>query len=283
MSKQTKRQAAQRRAAQKRARRNHDRAASPKHELSPAAERKPWQWRELPADKRALLERFDGLSSLRSGLSRVAAMRGEWAGLPMPLDGGRLVIDQSYPYAKKLMEAEATVEIDDGYAGAIIRNRFWSWRWRSEIVIFENSGKLDWGKYPGANHFGLDVKTLGCSDAWGLEQEQKALQLLGTLISHRALKQYILTGMFLETSKRSGVSYMFRRLKPTVAISSRTGELRILCALCLHPIAYYSGSWAGAMCPTDDVVAHLMLMRGDEPMYWRRAQQHAPYRSEAGL
>ena len=57
----------------------------------------------------------------------------------------------------------------------------------------------------------------------------------------------------------------------------------MLCAPCLHPIAYYDGSWAGAMCPTDDVIAHLALMRGDEHMFWRRANQHAPWRREAGV
>ena len=77
----------------------------------------------------------------------------------------------------------------------------------------------------------------------------------------------------------------FRRLKPTVAISLKGTDKspRILCALCLHPIAYYEDSWAGAMCPTDDVIAHLALMRGDEAMYWRRANQHPPWRPEAGL
>lgn len=68
-----------------------------------------------------------------------------------------------------------------------------------------------------------------------------------------------------------------------MAISTRTSEARILCALCLHPIAYYSKSWAGAMTPTDDVCAHLMMMRSDEHLFWRRANQHAPWRPEAGL
>jgi hypothetical protein len=93
-----------------------------------------------------------------------------------------------------------------------------------------------------------------------------------------------LTGMFLETSKRSAVTYLFRRLRPTVAIGrNKDGGGNIMAALCLHPIAYYAGSWAGAMCPTDDVLAHYCLMRGDEKMFWRRANQHAAFRPEAGL
>ena len=86
-------------------------------------------------------------------------------------------------------------------------------------------------------------------------------------------------------------------MKPTVALGHSGGwrgylakergrpydDTNILCAMCLHPIGYYAGSWAGAMCPTDDVLAHLMLMRGDEKMFWRRANQHAAYLPEAGL
>jgi hypothetical protein len=129
------------------------------------------------------------------------------------------------------------------------------------------------------------LSTLGASDAWGLEQEHNAVQTLGTLIRHRQLKQYLLTGMFLEKSKRSHVSYLFRRLRPTIAISTRNGtaNAKALCALCLHPIAYYDGSWAGAMTPTDDVIAALMLMRGDEHMLWKRANQHPISRKDAGV
>ena len=135
----------------------------------------------------------------------------------------------------------------------------------------------------------MDLQTMGASDAWGLEQETKALELLSSMTSERQMKQYLLTGMFLETSKRSGVMYVFRRLKPTVALAAHPGlpeergGMSILCTLCMHPIAYYAGSWAGAMCPTDDVIAHLTMMRGDEKMFWRRANQHPPHRPEAGL
>jgi hypothetical protein len=123
---------------------------------------------------------------------------------------------------------------------------------------------------------------------WGIEQEGRAVQLLGQMLRHRAFKQYLLTGMFIETSRRSGVTYIFRKLRPTVALApTRPGReqqsIRILACLCMHPIAYYEGSWAGAMCPTDDVIAHLALMRGDEHMFWKRCNQHPPHTPEAGL
>ncbi|MEG3807019.1 hypothetical protein DBT53_004475, partial [Aerococcus mictus] len=49
----------------------------------------------LVAEERAfaLFERFDGFAGLRNGLRRVAEMEESWAGIPMPLDGHRLVIE----------------------------------------------------------------------------------------------------------------------------------------------------------------------------------------------
>lgn len=230
-----------------------------------------------------LLEEFDGMAGLRNGLRKVAELRGDFAGIPMPLSGRRLVVEPNYPKAKELAAIGAPDEEDESDAGRRIRNTFWSIKKRGDIVIFEEDGRVDWGLHPGVHHFGMDLATLDCADAWGIEQEHNAVQTLGTLIRHRQFKQYLLTGMFMETSKRSGVAYVFRRLKPTVAIRVGEAGSRILCTLCLHPIAYYAGSWAGAMTPTDDVVAHLMLMRGDEKMFWRRSNQHAPWRPEAGL
>jgi hypothetical protein len=230
------------------------------------------------------LERFDGFAPLRNGLRRVAALSEQWAGIPMPMDGQQLIIEPKFSKAAELSAIGKKDEeplLDD----VKMRNAWWSDRLRAEILIWEEDGKIVWGKIGRPHHIDLDLQTLGCMDAWGVEQESNAVQLLASLLRHRQLKQYLLTGMFLETSQRSGVTYLFRRLKPTVAIDARNqaGAARILCALCMHPIGYYSGSWAGAMCPTDDIIAMLVLMRGDEHMFWKRANQHAPNRPEAGL
>lgn len=203
----------------------------------------------------------------------------------MPLSGERLIVEPSYPYAAALSEIGQGSDEKEN-EGWRIRNSWYSLHHRCEILIMEDpDGKVVPGKLPAFHHIKHDLRTLGCADAWGLEQEHNALQLLGTLVSHRQMRQYVLTGSFLESSKRSGVTYIFRRLKPTVAVGTGADEagMRILACLCLHPIAYYAGSWAGAMVPTDDVVAHLMLMRGDEHMFWKRSSQHPPTRPEAGL
>lgn len=230
------------------------------------------------------LERFDGHAGLRNMLRKIAKHRDEWAGIPMPLEGERLVIEPSYPFAELGRMGAQNEEDPDLKAGWRVRNRFWSAHRSSWIIVMESpEGKITYGLDAGVHHLDHDLHTLGCSDAWGVEQESAALALLATLVRHRPFKQYLLTGGFLEKSERSGVTYFFRRLKPTVAISCRTGRTRILTTLCLHPIGYYAGTWAGSLCPTDDVIAHLMLMRGDEAMFWRRANHHAPWLPEAGL
>lgn len=237
-----------------------------------------------------LLREFDNFSGLRAGLARVAERDDQWAGIPMPLDDARLIIHPKFPKATELMTmgraARDEDEIETGHKhnGRKVRNVFYSDRRRMKIVIIEEpDGKITWGWLPAAHHFTFDMLTLGCSVAWGIEQEHNALSLLASLIRHHAFKQYLLTGMFMETSKRSKLTYVFRKLRPTVVLDLRGEESRILCALCMHPIAYYQGSWAGAMTPTDDVIAALMLMRGDEHMLWRRSNQHHPARPEAGL
>ena len=244
--------------------------------------------RDPPADKIELLYACDGFAGLRAGLRRVADKMDAWAGIPMPLDALPLTIEPNFPDAEILAtigKREQKAEpADPELEGATIVNEFWSWRRRSTIVIFRlANGRIDWGIRPGVNHLAQDLEALDASVAWGIEQEGAAVRLLGTMLRHHAFKKYLLTGIFAENSERSGITYIFRRLKPTVALSTRLNQTKILCALCLHPIAYYGRSWAGAMCPTDDVIAHLVLMRGDEAMFWRRANQHPAYRPEAGL
>lgn len=235
-------------------------------------------------------------------LTLLAEKANSWAGIPMPLEDENLVIDSKYPHAEIFMALEEVLlqrkETEKPKEGYPIKNSFWSFRYKSDIHLFDlPDGKIGYEISPGANHLRFDLRTLSCSEAWGLEQESKALELLGSLLSAHKFKQYLLTGTFLETSPRSGLTYMFRKLKPTVVLhEQRVGSFRwgpktfndnsemlILCALCMHPIAYYAESWAGAMCPTDDVIAHLMMLRGDEAMFWRRANQHPAYRPQAGI
>lgn len=231
------------------------------------------------------LREADHHGRLRDVIGVLAKQQGHWAGVPMPLDGERLVIHPGYPFAEVLgrhigVEPKGEIETD----GARQRACFYSSHMRSDVVIVEYpDGRITYGLAPAMHSLDKQLTTLGAADAWGLEQEEKAMQLLATLATPRQYRQYVLTGTFLERSPRSGLTYLFRRLRPTVALDTSSGTARIRCCLCMHPIAYYAGSWGGAMCPTDDVIAHLMMMRGDEPMFWRRSTQHPAYRPEAGL
>ena len=243
------------------------------------------QWQEPPEGSLELVEQFDPYAAVRNELRRLAHKRAEWAGYPLPLDGHHLIVEPTYPKAAEIMginRPEPTAE-DEADAKRHIRNRFWSWKYRCDVVVWEEDGAIQWGPLDPFNQTYRLLQTVGVSSAWGIEQEGTAVRTLGGMLRHASFKSYLLTGMFLEKSKRSGVTYLFRKLRPTLALSTRGERPRVLAALCLHPIAYYADTWSGAMCPTDDVIAHLALMRGDEHMFWKRANQHAPHRKEAGL
>lgn len=232
------------------------------------------------------LERFDNFATVRNRVRTLAERAEEWAGIPIPVDGNPLIIEPSYPFAKALSGGKLPMAEDPPDAKMLpVRAQFWSSAKRIEIAILQRpDGKCVGTWIPGSGTTADKLlMTLSASVAWGIEQEQKALATLGGMLRHHMFKAYLLTGMFLETSQRSGVTYVFRRLRPTLALRTSGDRIRILTAMCMHPIGYYASSWAGAMCPTDDVIAHLSLMRGDEPMFWRRCNQHPAYHPLAGV
>lgn len=229
------------------------------------------------------LEAADAFAALRNGIRRIADERRDWAGIPMPLDGLDLVIEPRFPKAKELMDINRAIAREQA-SDVSCRNIFWSNRLRRNVYVVQRSdGKVEARIDITNNQCDLMIGTLQASAAWGVEQEAKAVDLLAGMIRHHMFKAYLLTGMFLETSPRSGLHYLFRRLRPTVVLSAKGESLRILTCLCMHPIGYYAHTWAGAMTPTDEIIAHLAMMRGDEHLFWKRANQHHPSHAEAGL
>lgn len=221
----------------------------------------------------------DDLYVIREALRAAAKEKELPYGIPMPLGDSTLVVEPSYPFAEWLNAPEAAPS-----ERIKLINEWYSHGKRCRIAIWDIDGKRVASARPAFHHVDFAMQTMACSDAWGIEQESKALQLLGTMIRHVHFKRYLLSGMFLDQSPRSGVYYLFRKLRPTLALAADPhGNMRVLAALCMHPIAYYQGSWAGAMCPTDDVIAHLTLMRGDEHMFWKRCNQHPAHTPEAGI
>src|SRR5258706_15882523 len=91
------------------------------------------------------------------------------------------------------------------------RNPFGPIPRRSEIHVFEISGRAEHGLQPAAHSLTQQLNTLGASVAWGIEQESNALHPLARLLPHHAFKKYLLTGAFLEASNVSRARDVFRR------------------------------------------------------------------------
>lgn len=234
---------------------------------------------------------------------------GEWCGMPQPIPGLRLHLEDRHPLAPRIGELQTIVDdiphadpylrvcSDADVEPMVVVNE-----WRNDakggiVVIYRTaSGRTGWYLDPdGPKRNRMRMGPLETFDAWNLDAEFAAMTTLGTLLTGRMFRAYILTGGFLETSKRSKLTYWFRRLRPTVVMTDHPrdynyfrdvpheGEVSILCTLCLHPIGYYTNSYCGAMVPTDDVIAHLLMMRSDEHKFWQRANQHHASEPEAGL
>lgn len=251
------------------------------------------------------------MASLWKMANLAAVASGHWGGVPRPVAGLKMLLAPGTPpgvrrAVERLTKFRAArsqplasqdevegdesetqgivaVAVDDDEEGGewLIRNQ-WESRTRQQIVfIVENpkTGKsrvsyLDRGvEY----RFHIQVSTTVAASAWRPEAERLARRKLRSMLSPGHYRQYILTGGFFEQGK-SGVVYWLRSLKPTVAM--REG---VLATLCLHSDGYYHESFGGVCTPTDDVIAHLLWIRGDEAKYWGKAQHHPPWHPESGL
>jgi hypothetical protein len=231
-------------------------------------------------------------SQLRAKLQSAAQEDGEWSGYPMLVHGIPLVMEPRYPKQVNgacLGEPMPGFESEDGEdtSGVRLINSWYSIAKHATVYVFEepeSPGQSRVALLPewGGKRFNLAIYTLGASKAWELDAELRALETLAGHIGESRYKDYVLTGSFLETSPRSKVQYLFRKGRPTIALTHQ-GGMRILAVLCLHPIGFYRGTFAGAMVPTDDVIAHVLMMRGDEHLFWRKCNHHALWSAEAGV
>lgn len=228
---------------------------------------------------------------LRSGIDRVAQANGEWAGIPVPVECARLVVAKGHPYYDRLngVQLDAELRKPDDNDGAVMVNSWRDDKNQCDVVIWrEADGKLCHARLP-AGPIQRIKPMFDCmyiASSIDIEAERRAMKTLQGLIAPHLYESYEITGRFLETSKRSGVVYIFRRLATTLAIRpgwAGTDDAHFLAALCLHPIAYYEALPMGAMVPTDDVIAHLVMMRADEKMFWRKSNQHDAHSPGAQL
>lgn len=226
-------------------------------------------------------------AQLREAMRRFAAQEENWAGCPLPMEGLKLVIEPRYAHQglngagfDREDEPEYHESLDRRYGGSVLANGVVFDRFKNQylgVAIENDMTKVVW-RLPHDPHQKSLVQVLDtclAMNAWDLDAEIKAQAKLCELITPHQMKCYLMTGVFVESSKRSKVLYVFRRCRPTLAVRhTEDYQLKILAGLCLHPIGYYSGTYAGCLVPTDDVIAHLMMMRGNEHKFWAQANHH---------
>lgn len=110
------------------------------------------------------------------------------------------------------------------------------------------------------------------------KSERVAREKLETLLSPEQREWYEVDGSFFEKSEKSGIHYLLRKSRPTLALKMEAkqqgdNKVRPLCALCFHPFAYHAGTWASVFPPSDEVMTTLLFIRGDEAAFWKRANQ----------
>lgn len=242
-------------------------------------------------------------SEIAERVQTLAMERGHYEGYPLPDSDCPLVVHKKFPLQSmqgfRMRDEEDEVAealqgltqekrdllhaLYERVAASEFLNMWWDERrQRVVIVLRDASGRVyaDTMQCGPGRRANMLLMTIGVSRQWDATAEVTAMQKLRELLPEHLFNYYQLTGTFLERSPRSNVLYVFRRCRPTLAIGR---DQRVLCALCLHPIGYYQGSFGGAMVPTDDVIAALLLMRGDEHSLWKWSNQHSPGLPEAGL
>lgn len=218
-----------------------------------------------------------------------AVLRGEWSGAPIPVDHVELVMEKRYPF-KALNGATFGKKKEEPRGDGRVVNKWYSFKLHSQIVIVEEKDGKRWHvvipiRTSQRSELIFDTLGVAAHEVWTVDAELQAVEKLKELVTPQAYKCYMLNGCFLETSQRSKVAYLFRKLRPTIAMRpTKDGDsMTILTAMCLHPLGYYSRTFAGVMTPTDDVIAHLLMMRGCEHKFWAKANHHSPWMPSSGI
>lgn len=232
---------------------------------------------------------------LRASMMELSDLTDEYAGVPVPVEDMGLVIAEGYRFAEAFQVRRETEASSD----VVVRNS-WPLRWKglrvgARVYVVEHEGRIRahvQPRYRSSAAATMLVHSMRASLAYDPYAEQIAREKLADMLAPHIMAAYLTTGAFIESSERSGLTYLLRMGRPTVVLAGdRTNpdaNLRVLTTLCMHPIGYYvdesgDGSMAGAMVPTDDVVSHLLFIRADEAGYWRVANQHHPESAEAAL
>jgi hypothetical protein len=215
-------------------------------------------------------------------------------GLPLPSLSAMdrpMVVAKGVPL-RHVIEQSARTELEEELSHKIKVRNSWSKLGDAEIAIIETEeGPFALPRY----HAGwrlqklLDTSMIRSGTTQTAEAELRAMDSLKLRINKRQWESYVLSGMFPERSEKSDLHYFFRKGYPTIVASYHEGikpgfqEGHVLACLCLHPIGYYQQTYCGLMCPTDEVICHLLLMRADERKYWSQCGQWSAHDPRSGI
>lgn len=119
------------------------------------------------------------------------------------------------------------------------------------------------------------------------ESEGRALELLKEIATEDQYATYRMTGSLFHRSLHNPYSYVIRRGFPTLVFErtddGRPESSKFKLGLCAHVDGYFPGYFSGLLCPTDDVIAHLLNLRGDEDGFWKKCNIHLPTSGMLGL
>ena len=239
------------------------------------------------------------MAELQYIMNKWAAKQGWPYGMPLPALGpstNRLVIAKRAPMGDREVPILSMPEMLGQYVPRELREEkqvklinTWFNKQGEIVAIVEREGKREacyLGNHPIAGRLTMILETMGTrTGGVSAKAEAKALMNLADRLTEAQADSYVINGCFLETSPRSHVHYLFRKGLPTLALGeSRDGKnIRFLAGLCLHPLAYYEDTFCGSMAPSDDVLAHLLLMRADEHRFWKESNQHPIWDPRSGV
>ena len=205
----------------------------------------------------------------------------------VPISGEELIDQENIPFEEFTGEFwERMIERWDAGADAEVvwtLINIWEANPRFRVEVYRSKDDTRYLHIPRRNkkysRWGLIIRTDAVRmRVTNLKAERKARQLLMEQLSGRQKRALELTGAFVEVGQ-SGLHYRISFNRPTlawkiVAVNGREKELEFVGSFCLHPLGYYSESFAGCMPPSDEMLAHLKMIRADERLYWRKANQH---------
>jgi hypothetical protein len=200
---------------------------------------------------------------------RLSEEIGEWQGVPMALDQDDLplVLHEKHPLrdlyntptAVEVVvggpphdvdpEADLREQVVEAFRCAIdeterIVNRWYDASHNREVLIFNRGFGAERRAFavtiPRAPDSSMDrldlwMRTMMASDAWDTNAELKAMEKLAGLVTNRQMRHYMLTGAFLETSSKTGLTYHL----PTVTADDRADRPTQVVAVEARPHAMH--------------------------------------------